>query len=284
MRLAAAEVLMRIKFSLPDDTVSLRWARVLADSVLMEASGQPAAEAGWLAPVAAVMGRCRLASALRAREQAMSAAGPARELHADIRAAEAHLVLGCRPPEGLELAALVGRAEAVSDAQLRRLLFGSMARAALMEPPEDSSAVMRLEREGAWMSVWPAVYRGQNAVAREALRGIHRDSLTVVTPDATFMEARAWLASGDSAAAIALLDTQLQRTRELPPGSLGFVEAAGLMRAASLRAELGNAVGDHASALRWTVPVRILWSGADPELRSRVRNTAGRVETHISSR
>jgi hypothetical protein len=44
-------------------------------------------------------------------------------------------------------------------------------------------------------------------------------------------------------------------------------EAAGLVRAMALRAELAARAGDRSTARQWAEPVTILWLDADPELR-----------------
>ena len=59
-------------------------------------------------------------------------------------------------------------------------------------------------------------------------------------------------------------------------------EAAGLVRAMALRAELAARAGDSATARRWAEPVTIVWRDADAELQPLVQQmtsiVAGRNE------
>ena len=89
-----------------------------------------------------------------------------------------------------------------------------------------------------------------------------------ISIDRAYQEAWLLLAVGDSAAATELLDLSLNALPLLGTGLLEFVaQAAGLVRAMALRAELAARAGDNVTAQRWTRPVIALWSDADPELR-----------------
>jgi hypothetical protein len=100
-----------------------------------------------------------------------------------------------------------------------------------------------------------------------------------VAADATFVEAWLMTQLGDSTAAAAFLDLTLsalptQRTALLTETP----QAAGLVRAMALRAELADAAGDAATARRWGEAVSTLWRDAEPSLHplvQRMRSLAG---------
>ena len=79
----------------------------------------------------------------------------------------------------------------------------------------------------------------------------------------------AWLlvAVGDTAAALVRLDRSLTALPALGTALLDEVpQAAGLVRAMALRAELAAAAGDWTGAARWARAVTALWRDADPDL------------------
>jgi len=88
----------------------------------------------------------------------------------------------------------------------------------------------------------------------------------------TYIES--WLLAqiGDTAAAIAHLDGSLNALPTLGRYLLDRPsQAAGLVRAMGLRAELAAATGDRASARRWGSAVATVWARADPELQPYVK-------------
>jgi eukaryotic-like serine/threonine-protein kinase len=82
-----------------------------------------------------------------------------------------------------------------------------------------------------------------------------------------YQEAWLLLAVGDTAAALGRLDRSLTALPALGTALLDQVpQAAGLVRAMALRAELAAAAGDGTAAARWARAVTALWRGADPDL------------------
>jgi len=101
-----------------------------------------------------------------------------------------------------------------------------------------------------------------------------------VAVSGTYLEARALLAIGDTALAIGFLDGSLDALPTLGTTLLDNVDqAAGLVRAMGLRAELADRAADAATARRWASGVVELWVDADtPELArmvERMRMLAG---------
>ncbi|MBC7791587.1 MAG: protein kinase [Anaerolineae bacterium] len=115
-----------------------------------------------------------------------------------------------------------------------------------------------------------------DVVARREQMGIAPGS---VSPDFTYHEAWLLAAMGDSAAAAEHLDRALNGLPTLGTYVVRRVqEAAGLVRAMALRAEIAAARGDITVAKKWAGAVAILWSDADAELKdvvTRMRNIAG---------
>ena len=93
-----------------------------------------------------------------------------------------------------------------------------------------------------------------------------------VSPDAMYQEAWLLAAIGDTAAAIRKLDLSLSA---LPTfGNLildDAPQAAGLVRAMILRADLAVTRGDVTTARKWSRAASVLWSNADPSLQPVVR-------------
>jgi hypothetical protein len=116
-----------------------------------------------------------------------------------------------------------------------------------------------------------ALERGDTAALRRTLGDVDgaRRALPpgTVPIDATFHEAWLLLAAGDTAAAVRRLDGSLGALSALGPWVTVHVsEAAALVRAMALRADLAALAGDAATARQWATPVTTLWADADPEL------------------
>ncbi|MGH7644764.1 MAG: hypothetical protein ACREMR_04170, partial [Gemmatimonadales bacterium] len=116
-----------------------------------------------------------------------------------------------------------------------------------------------------------ALLRGDTAAVRARLGELRQERADRrpgdVAIDGTHGEAVVLLALGDTAAATGLLDLSLDALPTLGTDLVGQVpQAAGLVRAVALRAELAHAAGDRATAERWARAVLGLWAGADAAL------------------
>jgi len=88
-----------------------------------------------------------------------------------------------------------------------------------------------------------------------------------VASDIVYQEAWLLVAVGDTTAAVRRLDRSLTALPSLGTALLDQApQAAGLVRAMALRAELAAAAGDATTATRWARAVTALWRDADPEL------------------
>jgi hypothetical protein len=90
--------------------------------------------------------------------------------------------------------------------------------------------------------------------------------------EGTYQEAWALLVTGDTARATEQLDRSLSALATLGEHLvIEMPQAAGLVRAMVLRAELAAAAGDAGTARRWAEPVTVLWRDAEiPELEALV--------------
>src|SRR2546422_3442441 len=109
-----------------------------------------------------------------------------------------------------------------------------------------------------------ALGRGDTAAARARYARVravrHARPPTDVDISSTYGEAWVFLGLRDTAAAVAVLDSSLNNLTGLGGNLLDFVpQAAGLVRAMALRAELAAAAGDTSHARWWAQRVTILW-------------------------
>jgi tRNA A-37 threonylcarbamoyl transferase component Bud32/tetratricopeptide (TPR) repeat protein len=129
-----------------------------------------------------------------------------------------------------------------------------------------------------------ALQRGDRAEAGRQLGAINAIRANQrpgdVAIDATLAEVRALLAFGDTTAATDRLTRILDALPTLNSDLLTEVsQAAALVRAMALRADLARTAGDSVSALRWARAVVSLWSGGDgdtPAVVSRLRGISSR--------
>ncbi|MGH7630709.1 MAG: protein kinase domain-containing protein [Gemmatimonadales bacterium] len=286
LRLAVAETRIRLKLG------EFRVARRLADSLLANASAGSAATAGTLAALAGLTGRVTRAAALLARSEPsfedstgvpVSVPGPVSEAALEY---VAYAALGA-PPESLEATGRRIRrlVEAYVEPSRREVvgaaLFGESGVLAFQALPPTLRPPLRGPHP--LNPALEAFRRGDAGRARAVLaelRGRRRYILPgSIAADGTLVEAWLMTQLGDSAEAAAFLDLSLgslptQRTALLAETP----QAAGLVRAMALRAELADAAGDAATARRWAEAVVTLWSDAEPPLQPivlRMRSLTG---------
>jgi tetratricopeptide (TPR) repeat protein len=280
LQLAAAEVLVRLKFAIPDDAAALRAARALADSLLvMDVTTNPAA-ARLIARVAEAAGKCERAETL-ARAAAMPRTQPLtipRHYDADAAYLVTRASLGCQRSTS---------AVTILDVD-RRLrsdpLFSASARhtaedvllvaAAQLSFPSERRAIAALgpDREGRLIEAMNVA--ATDAIgARRRLARIDAGYGPIGPPiDAALPEARLWLELRDTVQALALLRRAIDAVPSYEPRVLTEQGRVGaLVRGMALRAELERLRGDPSRARAWAAAVVQLWSGADDELQPLVR-------------
>ncbi|HSD30954.1 MAG TPA: serine/threonine-protein kinase [Gemmatimonadales bacterium] len=272
LRLVVAEVRLLTKV---EDFAA---ARRLADSVL-DAQREPSQSAVALAGLAALTGRVHLTARLLAE------AGPDTMLESggkEMRVRPLSLARAVFALHGYaafaaprdSILALTRRVVRLVSASSRRDEQDALQRFLLEKPrrwsypllgadPPEHGHPLELRQRMLW-----ALTRGDTGTVRAALDTLRASRAGMRPGDlaitGTLVESRVLLGIGDSAAATQLLDQSLDALSTLGSGLLSNVDqAASLVRAMVLRAELAERTGDAATARRWAAPVAELWSGAD---------------------
>jgi len=284
LRLTASRIALQVKFGV-DMPALLDRARASADSLLERAPRASREERAILAPLAALTGRCRLASALlRDVAPALQTADLTipRDLNADAHALLGYVATGCPIPDSLAspgaiaerivLAAPTPRKRATAEYMLQ----GSVVRALY---PLDSAAVMRMADVGGGLLAAERDFLiGRRDSARARLTAVVAPRAAAlpgqITADVVVPEARLWLLLGDTTAALRSLASALSTVRYATPlasdqaaynaGRLGF-----LVQALALHAQLAAATNRDA-ARKSALAVAKLWANADAPLQAQV--------------
>jgi serine/threonine-protein kinase len=136
--------------------------------------------------------------------------------------------------------------------------------------------------------------RMQQALARSQMKEVRAefDSLEKlrendrpgdVSPDVMYQEAWLLTAIGDTAAAIRKLDRSLNALPTWGGFMLDVPQAAGLVRAMILRADLAQTRGDLATSQKWARAASTLWANADLTLQPEVRRMRSIAQLRASS-
>jgi tRNA A-37 threonylcarbamoyl transferase component Bud32 len=272
--LAAAEVILLTKFGVPDDLPRLRAARLLADSLLAGRLPESAAQAEALAPVAALSGRCAQTDALVHRMvPATGYENIPPQLIGDANALTARIAMGCQLGEisirsvasTIERSYVRGKAD-----QRRRVEQMLLYRPVLLAYRADRAVTVRFtasSQDNLLVGV-NAVLQGDNSRARSALAAVDsRVDPVLPTPDLTLARALLWVDLSERSRASRVLDSMLETLRFADTKALSEPgNAASLVRAMIVRAELAWASGDRAAARRWAAAAGTLWSTDDRDL------------------
>lgn len=276
--LMTAEVWMQLALSLPADTVGVRRARALADTVL--ALGDPeAALADEVAALAALTGRADRAAELSGvpgSPEVADVPAPVRStapvlltLSAlggpvdRLRALETEVT--ARITDGLPPSA---RPQALLSWVVRpgTLAFPTYRFRSLESLGPQPDYLWNIQR--AWAAGDTGEVRAGLAEVEEARRSVLPGNLTW---DALAPEAALLLEMGEAARAADWLDPALRALPQSAPSQLAQpVRAASLVRALILRAGIAERSGRRAEAAAWARAVSILWGGADPFLQETV--------------
>jgi len=277
VRLAAAEVWFRLAIAAPDDTAGLRTARAVGDSLLKNSRPEDAAV---LEGIAALFGRANLAAHLSG-QVGIGGGGPeVRSLVQTAPALLAYAALGgptdsIRRLEAAVTAAIEATTLEEEKVRTRQQWLERAARLAYADAPFEG--LKRFARSGdPLLEAQAAMAEGRPAAARRYLADLPSQRRYLApeerSPEALYVEARLFVLLGDKAAVPPWLDPMLGAVRRMDPEVVAkLANAATLVRAAALRAELASEAGDSATAGRWARFVTILWSSADDFLQPTVR-------------
>ncbi|MEX2155918.1 MAG: protein kinase [Gemmatimonadales bacterium] len=275
LRLRVDEVRLLIKLE------RFAQARALGDSLLAAWPAPDPDEARELAGVAVIAGRVNRAAALLAMDVASPFTTPEGDhivLPASVAAPARHLLVYAAvgvPAESISV--VERRITSLVSSWIEPQRQAAALQAALHEPamlafpqlgareahsrPAGGNYLLGLQR---LLARDPAAVRKELA-AIDSSRGVLRAG--DVASDIVYQEAWLLVAVGDTAAAVQRLDRSLAALPGMGTALLDQVpQAAGLVRAMALRAELAAAGGDASTAAHWARAVTVLWRDADPEL------------------
>lgn len=282
VRLAAEEVLIRVSLA-RQDSAQLTRAHALAGSLVPDMQAPSAEDAAILAPIAVLLGRCRLAGHLAALSASPSHAVIAQVPLRAYAAAESLSVFsaaGCGAAHDTAGAASITATvrEAVPSvaglARSQRELAMLARSLRLTRFPEEALLARYATAGDRLLEARLALLRGDTTRVRAAVGAqiarIQGD-LADQSPDAAFAEALLYAGIGDSASARRILDPVLHRTSWLELMLDRPVNAAALLRAATLRADIARSMRDEAAARRWSAFAAVLWDPADEELQPDAR-------------
>ena len=273
MRLGAIEFQLLVRFGMPDQPVLLTRARVLGDSLLqLPPDSRSMAEA--LVPVAVMLGRCNAAARLIAK------AAPNPELFSAGLFVDASRVMlgetiGCSTDSTLSIRdlAIAIDAEMAARRSTQRQIFDAwlLLRPAIQAQSYDTTVLVRLVTSTSYPQARAALLaaRGAPEQARAILLAAESTWVRPPTPDIGFATVRAWLATGDTASALRVLDIMMAAMNTHDP-SVYFLDAgttsafaAGLLAHAEIAARRGDAV----TRRRYARAMSVLWTGSDESLR-----------------
>jgi tetratricopeptide (TPR) repeat protein len=291
-RLAVTETRLLLKLARFDR------ARTLADSLLGAWRNADPAVAGDLARLAVLTGHVHRAAELLPRSEPesvmTSSEGAVIRVHPRITQAALRLLVYSAVGSPLDSVTALERTidrdvQGYVDASRRTVVRQSALDLPAVQtfPELGLHAVHRARAGGLYLMEWQwALAHGDSAGVRARVAAVLTERKGrvpgAVVIDFTFQEARLLLQLGDTVAATEYLGRSLDALPTLGTSLLSFVsEAAGLVRAMALRAELAARAGDATTARRWARAVVALWSGGDVELRprlERMRALAGPAE------
>lgn len=281
LRLLVSEAFVRMKFAVSENPKNLDGISALADSVLRTFRPASSTDAELLARLATLTGRC--AEAERLAEQASDEfegnnyVTPL--ISRQTRAFRARFLAGCEADNALPDAATALRKAGTPAVEARRIALQMLGDLPAFRFPADSIWIRTMtDTAGDYV---PATERlilaGDVPRARQKLLPITTARLARSTGDfgvdGAVVDARLWLAIGDTSTATRLLDKALTELRYAPSLSansfvVNQLRVGAIGRAMELRARISGR--DLATRSRWLAGVTALWSKADPEVRQRL--------------
>jgi serine/threonine-protein kinase len=255
LKLAAAEVILLVKFGVGGDVTRLTAAHALADSLLSMPPRRSHVEAEALAPVAALSGRCSLIDALVRDAAPVSYPGVPASLLGDANVLVTRLAMGCRLGDptlrsvSAEIEQTIGKTRSEEHERVEQML---LYRSVVLAPLIERAVTEHLSRSthDQLLLAARAVARGDRNSARAALALVaNRTDPGVPTPDITLARARLALDIGDSTGAAKTLDAALNSVSSYGAIDLADpVNAGALISMMLLRGELAEAQSDSTAA------------------------------------
>lgn len=272
--LAAAEVLLLVKFALPDDTASLMRARAIADSILGVPT--PASAHDRVASLAALTGRLADAESRVRRQSRSPGNADAAQPHGDLLLMYSAAGGPLKRIEAIERELEHAIRNGFEQARQRDERVRWIGRAATLAYP-DRPAWRGLDPPGDYLiELQQRDEAGDSAAVLRILDELADVRARLRPAEVQFQillpEARLLMGLGHMEEAAERLRPALSSIEWRPPDALADrVESLSLLRAMLLMADLAIRRGDTEEGGRWLRPLEILWSDADDVLRSEVR-------------
>ena len=286
VRIASAEMWMRVLFGVPGQPAELRLAKQLADSILANGRVDAPAEPELLWSVAALTGRAHLAASLGRKipkdrgwdtPPALTGIGISYLTYAAMGGPKDSL-------RALERRVTDAIAQDVMPSEQDQARMQWLVLPATLEFPEYRSLLIRgLAGGGNLLIDADVAYLTNDTVrARALVAQLWADSRKKAPADLTIdqLYPGAWLMAtlGQPDAAVRWMDPTMTTLARMPPQQFSETFRAGmLVRAMAFRADLAARNGDRNSAQEWATAVVVLWADADAFLQplvSRMKNVA----------
>jgi tRNA A-37 threonylcarbamoyl transferase component Bud32/tetratricopeptide (TPR) repeat protein len=264
LRLAAADVILRLKFADPSRDSDVSRVRSLADS-LLRANRAPSARAGgFLAPIAVVAGRCDQAADFAARAPRADQRGVPRDLVGAAEAEALRVILDCAPSAISTIQDIEQRIAHTPGAE-QGAVQSLMTRPVVFLMGRDTTLTLEYAKKGGayMLNIQRYLIRGLSDSVRVVMSRVGqaraRTGYEDIAPDAIYVESRAQLAIGDTTEAVQKLDRLLGGIPTLTPGMLAQpIAMAGLLQSMRLRDQIAAARGE--TDRRWGKMLKSLWS------------------------
>lgn len=279
VRAAVAEVVLRLRFSVPFEPAGVAAARAVADSVLEAYDGPNAPEPLLLATLAVLTGRGTRAAAYMRQPPAVASMQVPPTLAQSAGPLLVFATLGA-PIDSIRVLEeqVASGISFLPDSVQQEARMMWLARAAQLAFPDFRFASLTalaghndymIDAQVAFLANNNDVVRRMYDTRRERRRFLPAGNVTL---DALYPEAWLLNAIGEPQQARAWLAPTLSALRLVPTEKLSDpVNAAALVQAMAFQARLSRLVGDSAGAARWEGVVAELWKGADASLQPRVR-------------
>jgi DNA-binding SARP family transcriptional activator len=274
LRLAASEVWMSLKFSVPYNLAGVRRAAILADSILADSLARSMVEPAVLAGLAALRGKVGQAADFYRQAQTadISKLAPARA--SDAHGLLVYAVFG-GPRDSLRI--LDERLSALADQDLgdERAWYSIAQRTQVTAFNDYRLTLVGVPLDYDLLKVQHAAAAGNRQTVdlwvRDTMRkraGIPAKDLTI---DILLPEARMIRNVYGASTAATWIDPHLKSLRWTTPRVLADLpRSASLVRSFVFRADVAAELGDWKSARDWAGPVAVLWNDADDFLQGDV--------------
>jgi tRNA A-37 threonylcarbamoyl transferase component Bud32/tetratricopeptide (TPR) repeat protein len=276
LRLAVEEAVARLKVALSEHPDQVESSRALADSIVENSAAANTDEVELLSRLTIVTGRCAttagLAHRLKRSPEFLQLPPTVVERAND---AFARWASGCGGAETFPAITTEAMRLGIPEREARIGEYDLLGAPIAMEYPATQAAIRRLASANDYIiAAEIKLLDGDTTSARQLIGRYRSGRLSApagdLVPDAVLIEARLWIAMGDTATAKAMLDkllSELRYSQPVAPGAVipNMLRFGAIGPAIELRAQISH---DEASK-RWALVLKTLWAKADAPARAR---------------